>query len=148
MTKIFIASDHAGFDLKAGIIASPIFRNDIEDLGASSTMTVDYPNYSELVCNAVLSTPGSVGVLICSTGIGMSIAANRYKGIRAALCRTANDVKLARKHNDANILVLGASITSDVEALSFLELFLKTSFDGGRHVRRLELIDNGGGKTC
>lgn len=144
MTKIFIGSDHAGFILKQQIVNFKNCQYDIADVGTDSDISVDYPKYANLVCSHVTLDLNSIGVLVCSTGIGMSISANRYKGIRAALCRSLNDVRLARQHNDANVLVLGASTTSGSEATDMLNLFLQTSFDGGRHARRVQLIDSKG----
>ncbi len=141
MTKIFIGADHAGFVLKSAIIQNLSPELQIADCGVYSTESVDYPLYSNNVCQKVLKTPGAWGVLICATGIGMSIAANRKKGVRAALCRTMKDARLSRHHNDANVLVLGASITSSKKAQDILLAFLTTLFDGGRHARRTSLLD-------
>lgn len=142
MAKIFIGSDHAGCAVKSKIIECSSSEHPMQDLGTFSENSADYPDYAKLVCENVLSEAANIGVLICSTGIGMSIIANRYKGIRAALCRNLNDVKLARQHNNANVLVIGASTTSGPDAVKMLNLFLKTAFEGGRHLRRINLIDN------
>lgn len=141
MTKIFIGSDRAGFELKSVIYAELVLEHTVVDCGTNSTDSVDYPLFANEVAKNVLSTTGSIGVLICATGIGMSIAANRHRGIRAALCRGVKDVKLARHHNDANVLVLGATHTSQDEALEMINTFLSTPFDGGRHEKRINLLD-------
>jgi ribose 5-phosphate isomerase B len=141
MTKIFIGSDHAGFDLKSAIYSELMLEHAVTDCGADSAESVDYPLFSKKVAQEVLSNAGSIGILICATGIGMSIAANRHRGIRAALCRGVKDVKLARHHNNANVLVLGASYTQTDEAIEMIKAFLATSFDGGRHEKRTNLLD-------
>jgi ribose 5-phosphate isomerase B len=141
MTKIFIGSDHAGFKLKDVIINELTLEYEITDCGTFSEESTDYPMYANVVTKRVLETPTSMGVLLCSTGIGMSIAANRHAGIRAALCHGVKEVKLARHHNNANILVLGASNMSADVALEMIKSFLATSFDGGRHERRINQID-------
>lgn len=141
MTKIFIGSDHAGFELKSVLQDELLLEYLVTDCGANSTDSVDYPLFAHDVANNVLSNPDSIGILICATGIGMSIAANRHRGIRAALCRGVKDVKLARHHNNANVLVLGATHTSPDEAIEMIKAFLSTSFDGGRHEKRINLLD-------
>lgn len=141
MTKIFIGSDHAGFELKSAILDELILEHDITDFGTQSVDSVDYPLFAKQVANGVLSNKDSFGILICSTGIGMSIAANRHRGIRAALCRSMKDVKLARHHNNANVLALGATNTSIDEAIEMIKAFLTTTFDGGRHENRINLLD-------
>jgi ribose 5-phosphate isomerase B len=141
MTKIFIGSDHAGFQLKEAIIQELILEHEITDCGTTSTESTDYPVYASNVAERVLENSPSIGVLICSTGIGMSIAANRHRGIRAALCHSVKESKLARHHNNANVLVLGASNTAVDVALDMIKSFLATPFDGGRHERRIHQID-------
>lgn len=141
MTKIFIGSDHAGFQLKSFILNELLFEHALTDLGTKSADSVDYPAFAKHVTNSVLSNTDSIGILICATGIGMSIAANRHRGIRAALCRSIKDVKLARHHNNANVLVLGAANTSPDEALEMIKAFLSTTFDGGRHENRINQLD-------
>jgi ribose 5-phosphate isomerase B len=141
MTKIFIGSDHAGFQLKEAIIQELILEHEITDCGTTSTDSTDYPIYAHTVAEGVLETSHSIGILICSTGIGMSIAANRHRGIRAALCHSVKESKLARHHNNANVLVLGASNTAVDVALDMIKSFLATPFDGGRHERRIHQID-------
>jgi ribose 5-phosphate isomerase B len=141
MTKIFIGSDHAGFELKSAIHGELLLEYTITDCGTNSTDSVDYPIFAHEVAKNVLLNTGSIGVLICATGIGMSIAANRHRGIRAALCRGVKDVKLARHHNNANVLVIGATYSHPDEAVEMVKAFLATSFDGGRHEKRINLLD-------
>lgn len=141
MTKIFIGSDHAGFHLKEAIINELMLEYEIVDCGASSTDSTDYPIYAHAVAEQVSEQAGAIGVLICASGIGMSITANRHRGIRAALCHSVKETKLARHHNNANILVLGASHTSGDIAVEMIKSFLATPFDGGRHERRIHQID-------
>lgn len=134
--EIFIASDHAGFELKEYL------KNhfDLLDLGTNDGMSCDYPVFAKKLCNQIKENDR--GILICGTGIGMSIVANRFKNIRAALCFNEEMAVLSRQHNDANVLVLGARIISAETARNCVEKFLSTNFEGGRHQRRLELINN------
>lgn len=141
MTKIFIGSDHAGFDLKSAMQTELLMEYNITDCGAFSNESTDYPIFANAVCHNVLTDPEAIGILICATGIGMSIAANRHRGIRAALCRTMKDIKLSRHHNNANILVLGALNTAGDEAVDMIRAFIRAPFDGGRHERRTKQID-------
>jgi ribose 5-phosphate isomerase B len=131
----FIASDHRGFWLKDYLKRYEL----LIDLGPfDAAKKVDYPDYAKKLCNLVKKEK-SMGILICGTGIGMSMAANRYKGVRAALCRTVNDAELARTHNDANILVLGADLTKGRIALKIADKFFKTKFSNlPRHERRIK----------
>ncbi len=133
--SIFIASDHAGFELKEYLKT----QFNLLDLGTHSSESCDYPVFAKKLVARLKDD--DKGILICGTGIGMSIAANRFKNIRAALCFNEEMAKLARQHNDANILVLGARIISPETAKTCVEKFLSTDFEGGRHQRRLELID-------
>jgi ribose 5-phosphate isomerase B len=139
--KIFIASDHAGLEMKKRLIAESGL--DFIDLGTNSAESCDYPIFANKLCDEVLKTENGRGVLICSAGVGMSIAANRRMGIRAALCFDEKIAEFSRRHNDANVIVFGSSVTSVETALNYLKIFLKTGFDGGRHERRLKLIDQG-----
>jgi RpiB/LacA/LacB family sugar-phosphate isomerase len=141
MTKIFIGSDHAGFELKQAILQELGIELDIHDCGTNSTERTDYPVFAKAVCNQLLKTANAIGILICSTGIGMSIAANRHSSIRAALCRNLKDAKLSRHHNNANVLVLGASSTPADTAFNMVDTFLNTPFDGGRHEQRICQLD-------
>jgi ribose 5-phosphate isomerase B len=136
---IAIAADHAGFDLKSALseeLQQAGFT--VLDLGTNSADSVDYPDFGDALAGAVTGGRVKRGVLVCGTGIGISIAANRHKGVRAALCRDATDARLAREHNDANVLVLGGRTTGVEAARDCLKSFLSTAFSGGRHVRRVE----------
>ena len=141
--KYFIGTDHAGFEVKPFVIE--YLKNkgiEVEDLGTYSTESVDYPDFAHKVAKAVLENPGTMGILICGSGIGMSLAANKHKGIRAALCHDYYTAEMARRHNDANILCFGARIVGKGEIESILEAWLTHEFEGGRHQRRVEKIDN------
>jgi ribose 5-phosphate isomerase B len=136
---IAIAADHAGFELKA-VLVDELRKAGVKvvDLGTNSTESVDYPDFADAVAKALKAGKAARGVLVCGTGIGISIAANRHKGVRAALCRDATDARLAREHNDANVLVLGGRTTGVEVARDCLKSFLSTPFSGGRHARRVE----------
>ena len=138
MNKILIASDHAGFKLKKFLIEE--FKGEIqfEDLGPFSENSVDYPDYARKLSKKIDSKNDLVGVLICGSGIGMSMVANRFKNVRAALCVNNKMSMLARQHNNANILVLGSRLISEQEAIKCLLVFLKTNYEGGRHQARLD----------
>ena len=137
MKKIFIASDHAGYKLKNSIISK---LKKIIDLGPKSSDSVDYPDYAKKLSKKVASNKGSFGILICGSGMGMSIAANKTKNIRAALCYSKKNTKLSRLHNDANIITLGSRLLSKKKACSFVNVFLNTKFEGGRHIKRIRRI--------
>lgn len=132
--NIAIASDHAGFALKEMLRAA----FGALDLGTHSDASCDYPDYADALCRWVLAEKGRRGILVCGSGTGMSISANRHKGIRAALCRSGLEAELARKHNDANVLCLGARISGEEVAKECVERFLNTEFEGGRHSARVE----------
>lgn len=136
---IAIAADHAGFDLKS-LLVEELRKGgaNVIDLGTHSADSVDYPDFADAVAKAIRAGQAGRGVLVCGTGIGISIAANRHKGIRAALCRDSTDARLAREHNDANVLVLGGRTTGVEAARDCLRSFLSTPFGGGRHQRRVE----------
>ena len=140
---IIIGSDHAGFDLKEEVKAfltrKQVYR--VADMGTHSTAPVDYPIVAHKVAGRVSKGEFSKGILICGSGIGMSIVANRYTKVRAALCHNLFTVKLSRLHNDANILALGGRVLGPGLALDMVDLFLQTEFEGGRHQRRLDEID-------
>lgn len=143
--KVYLASDHRGFVLKDQLVAYLKNKNtvDVEDLGPSSEdIPQDYPDYAQKLCRGL--GQDAVGILICSTGIGMSIAANRFQHIRAALCFTGEMAQKARAHNNANILVLGGQIIEYNNAKTMVKQFLKTPFEGGRHTSRVQKIDEGG----
>ena len=143
--KIAIASDHGGFDLKEemkkyyekqGII--------LDDLGTHSEESCDYPIIAKKMTDAILQKKADLGILICGTGIGISIAANRVKGIRAALLYNADVARLAKEHNNANIAVFGGRMQTPKEAIEFFEAFRNAKFEGGRHERRIGELDNMG----
>ena len=135
---IFIASDHAGFDLKKQIINS--IKSNLIDLGVDNMNTVDYPDYAKKLVSKISSTENSKGILICGSGIGMSIAANRDKKIRAGLAFEPEIAKLMREHNDANVLVLPGKFMNIQDVLKCIENFLTTNFAGGRHQNRVKKL--------
>lgn len=141
--KIWIGNDHGGYDLKVQILQY-LDENGIgyHDVGCSSTEIVRYPNYAEQVAGAVSNGTAKRGILICSTGIGMSIIANKFKGVRASLCTSTYMGKMTRAHNNSNILCLGGKITGVFEALDILEAWLTTEYEGGRHNISLGLIED------
>lgn len=137
--RIAVGSDHAGFKLKGKIKACLLKDgHKVEDFGTSSLESCDYPEYAFRIARAVRSKKCERGILICATGIGMSMAANRVPGIRAGLCHNVGGARLSREHNDANILVLGAKFTKPGVAVRITRLWLKTKFSGGRHARRVK----------
>jgi ribose 5-phosphate isomerase B len=139
---IVIASDHAGVDLKARLIALVSGAGlEIRDLGPADASSVDYPDFAHDVASAVAGGEADRGILICGTGIGMSLAANRHRRIRAALCHDAFTAEMARLHNDANVLCIGARTTGEGVAEQIVRIFLETAFEGGRHQRRIEKIE-------
>ena len=136
--KIAIAADHGGFGLKASVVAAIREAGfDPVDLGTDSEESVDYPDFAEKLVSAMRDGDADRGVLICGTGIGISIAANRHPGIRAALCYDEETATLARQHNDANVLCLGGRKTGGDMARAIVKIFLSTPFEGGRHARRV-----------
>ena len=139
---IVIASDHAGVELKASIVEL-IGESGLEvrDLGPEDTTSVDYPDFAHAVAGAVTAGDADRGILICGTGIGMSLAANRHPQVRAALCHDAFTAEMARRHNDANVLCIGARSTGPGVAEQMVRIFLETAFEGGRHQRRVDLIE-------
>ena len=138
MNNILIASDHAGFKLKKILIEELQAEIKFEDLGPFSENSVDYPDYAKKLSKKIDLKNDLVGVLICGSGIGMSMVANRFKNVRAALCMNNKMSILARQHNNANILVLGSRLISEQEAIKCLLVFLKTNYEGGRHQARLD----------
>lgn len=141
--KIALGADHGGYELKEKIKKHLSEKEGINivDMGTYSTESVDYPKYGRLVAKSVVEKEVDFGILVCGTGIGISIAANKISGIRAALCTNTTMAKLSRQHNDANVLALGARIIGDILALEIVNEFLATSFEGGRHTRRVETIE-------
>ena len=140
--RIPIASDHAGFELKERLRTSLTEMGfDVQDIGTHSTASTDYADYAHPLAEEVSSGEVARGVLLCGTGLGMSYTANRYPGVRAAVAWTPEIAALARKHNDANVLVLPARFVSDEDAVAILKAWLDTDFEGGRHTRRVEKIE-------
>jgi len=139
--KFYIATDHAGIDLKNFTVELLKAKgHEVIDHGPFSKDRVDYPDYAVKVCESVLSDAGTHGILICGSGIGMSIAANRYHGIRAALCHDAYTATVARGHNDANVLCFGERIVGQGVAESIIDAWLAGQFEGGRHCGRVEKL--------
>ncbi len=139
--KICIASDHAGFNLKEHIKSYLLKKKiSIIDLGPHNSHSVDYPDYAKKVAKRIQKKKSEIGILVCGSGTGMSISANKFRQIRAAVCHNKSSTRLSRQHNDANIISLGSRLTKKKEAFSFIELFMKTKFDGGRHLRRIKKI--------
>ena len=138
MNEILIASDHAGYKLKKILIQELQGKIKFDDLGPFSEGSVDYPDYARKLSKKIDLKKDLLGVLICGSGIGMSMVANRFKNVRAALCMNNKMSMLARQHNNANILVLGSRLISEQEAIKCLLVFLKTNYEGGRHQARLD----------
>ena len=138
MKKIYIASDHAGFKLKSSILSKFSKKKKIIDLGPNSSISVDYPDYAKKLSKKIASDKGSFGILICGSGMGMAITANKIKNVRAALCYSNKNTKLSRLHNNANIITLGERLTSKNKAINLVKIFLSTKFEGGRHLRRIK----------
>ena len=141
MRKIFISSDHAGFNLKEKIVNHFKGKDfNFTDLGPYSKKRTDYPLYAHKLANKVVKNKNNVGILICGSGTGMSMAANKHKKIRAAQCFSLKSTKLSRLHNDANVITLGSRLVSRNNALKFISTFLNTNFEGGRHLKRVKKI--------
>jgi ribose 5-phosphate isomerase B len=141
MNRVHLACDHAGFALKNELAAHLKEKGfEVRDHGARDAQRCDYPVYANAVCKAVLEEGGQ-GLLICGTGIGMSMAANRYGGIRAAVCACEFQARAAREHNNANVLCLGARVIGPDLAVSIVDVFMSTAFTGGRHIARIEQFD-------
>ena len=140
---ISAGADHGGFELKDKLVA--MLRKEgyeVIDNGTNSPESVDYPDFAQAVARDILEKRAETGLLVCGSGIGISIAANRFKGIRAALVTNEDSARLSRQHNNANIIALGGRFTSYEDAEKWLKIFLSTPFEGGRHERRIEKIDN------
>ena len=141
MKKIFISSDHAGFKLKEAIKKYLLNKKlPFQDLGPNNNDRVDYPDFAHKVAKKVKRSKNNVGILVCGSGMGMNIAANRHKNIRAAQCFNLKSTKLSRLHNDANIITLGSRLLTKKNALSCISVFLNTKFEGGRHSKRIRKI--------
>ena len=138
---LVLASDHAGYDLKENIKTYLESNNfNIKDLGPFNEDSVDYPDYGNMLGKFILENKNSIGIAICGSGIGISIALNRMLGIRAALCGNEEIAKLSRNHNDANVLVLAGRFMSLKKSSSIIDIFIKESFEGGRHERRVNKL--------
>ena len=145
LDKIFktvcIGSDHAGFDLKEDIKNHLINKKiSIFDIGPYKNESVDYPDYAKKLANRIKLNKSAVGILVCGSGTGMAISANKIKKIRAAVCYNYRSTRLSRQHNNANIIALGSRLTKKKLSLKLVEIFLKTKFEGGRHLRRIKKI--------
>lgn len=141
MTALAIAADHAGVALKAELVTElKKLGHEVIDLGPESTASVDYPDYATKLTELVTKGTPALGILVCGTGIGMSIAANKVKGIRAAVCRTEFEARATRQHNDANVLCLGQRVTGGGVALEIAKAFVAASFEGGRHQVRVDKV--------
>jgi ribose 5-phosphate isomerase B len=139
--RVILASDHAGFKLKEEIKKFLIKkRKKVLDLGTKNTSSVDYPDYAHLLSKKMGDVRNQFGILICGSGTGMSMVANKHKNIRAALCYDIKSTKLSRLHNNANVMTMGARLIKKNVALRCVNIFLKTNFDGGRHLRRIKKI--------
>ena len=139
--RVVLASDHAGFNLKEEIKKFLIKkRKEVLDLGTKNAKSVDYPDYAHLLSRKMKNNKNQLGILICGSGTGMSMAANKHKNIRAALCYDTKSAKLSRLHNNANVMTIGSRLIKKKVALKCVSTFLKTDFDGGRHIRRVKKI--------
>ena len=139
--KIAFACDHAGFDYKERVIAFiKSLGHEVIDFGCNGPESVDYPDYAELVCKAIIEKKAEKGIVICGTGIGISIAANKFNGIRCAVCHDHLTATLCRQHNDANVISLGARVIGIEVAIDCVKTFLTTEFIGGRHQNRIDKI--------
>ncbi len=141
MKKIFISSDHAGYNLKEHIKKKFSKKYKFQDLGTnSSKISVNYPDYAHKLCKKVSVNRENRGILVCGSGIGMSMAANRHKKIRAAVCYSVKNTKLSRLHNNANIITLGSRLTKKNTVFKCIDVFMNTKFEGGRHKKRVKKI--------
>ena len=141
MKKLYIASDHAGFNLKEFVKKKLSKKIKFDDQGPhSDKISVNYPDFAHKLCKKVSKKSSNMGILICGSGMGMTMAANRHKKIRAALCYSVENTKLSRLHNNANVITLGARLINKNKALKCINTFLKTEFEGGRHLKRVKKI--------
>lgn len=142
MMKIAVASDHAGFEMKEFIIQYLKNKNfEVIDLGTNSPDSVNYPDYADKMAAHILSKKADLGVLVCGTGVGISIRANRHKGIRAAVLYSDEVAEMAKKHNNANVMVFGGRTMAKEDVLHRIDVFLNTDFEGGRHQMRIDMMD-------
>ena len=141
MKKIYIASDHGGYKLKSFIIEKLNKNKQVLDLGPDTNLKPsNYPDYAHKLCNLVAKNKKNIGILICGSGMGMSMAANKHKKIRAALCYSVKNARLSRLHNDANVITLGERLIKKSLAIKCVNAFLATKFEGGRHLKRVKKI--------
>ena len=139
--KVAVGSDHRGFEIKKVLISLlESLGNEVQDMGPFSDASADYPEFASKVASAVENNSCDRGVLICGSGIGMSIAANKFKGVRATLCHDLHTAEMCRRHNDSNLLVVGEALGAEL-SLALLKVWLSTPFEGGRHQDRLDLIN-------
>ena len=139
--KVSLASDHAGFNLKERIKKFLIKKKiKVIDLGPKNNNSVDYPDYAKKVAKNVSSKKSNMGILVCGSGTGMAMSANKFKKIRAAVCYNKASTRLSRQHNNANIMALGARLTKNSDAIKLVNVFLNTKFEGGRHLRRVNKV--------
>ena len=143
MKKIIIACDHGGLELKNDIVKH-LRKNGVEavDIGTYTSDSCNYPDYARALCSRIQSGEFELGILVCGTGIGMSIAANKHKGIRAACCSDTFSAKMTRMHNNANVLCLGGRVVGVGLACDMVDLFINTEFEGGRHEARVQLLSD------
>ncbi len=142
MTKIAVGSDHGGFKLKNTIIKHLETQGyEVKDYGTYTTDSCDYPVYAKAVAKSVANGENEKGIIVCGSGIGVSIAANKVKGVRAALCHESHSAMLSRLHNNANVLCLGERITGESLALDIVDVWLKSEYEGGRHQKRVDMLD-------
>ena len=141
MKKIFISSDHAGYNFKELIKNKFKNKYNFQDLGVhNSKISVNYPDFAHKLCKKIAKNSKNVGILVCGSGMGMSMAANRHKNIRAAMCYSTKNTKLSRLHNNANVITLGSRLTKKNIAFRCIEIFINTNFEGGRHKKRVKKI--------
>jgi len=141
LKKIFISSDHAGYKLKEDIKKKFSKKYNFQDLGTdNSNVSVNYPDFAHKLCKKITNNAKNIGILVCGSGMGMSMAANRHKKIRAAVCYSVKNTKLSRLHNNANIITLGSRLTKKNIAFKCIDVFINTKFEGGRHKKRVKKI--------
>ena len=140
-SKITIGCDHAGYELKKKVIAHLLERGiEVIDVGTDSTASCDYPDFATAVCKRIQSGESELGILVCGTGIGMSMAANKHRGIRAAACSDTFSARLTRMHNNANVLCFGERVVGAGLACDLVDAFIDAEFEGGKHARRVDMI--------
>ncbi len=145
---IAVAADHAGFALKEAVSEMLTAEgHTVLDLGTNNENSVDYPDYGHAIATAILDGKAEIGIAVCGSGIGIAMAANRHLGVRAAVCHSAETARLARQHNDANVLALGSRLMDGELAKDCVRAFLATDFEGGRHIARVAKIDNKDGQA-